>query len=274
MTALQLHRAPADALTKLGNGDVRLPLSILVAGSSEAVMVVPPRTRRTDGTYGEQLVPLLDGAGVPATVENAGQWFATISDLRRRYEHALRNRFPDVVVLRFGFIESQPNAVPTWLARNLQSWDRSSHPAAVWYHEQVAARLWKRLREVQRTASERDWPTYRLAPARFEAELRHVVGMIREETGALVLVQDLDPFGERLMHWLPGMERRRAQYQAVLRRVTDSFDDDVRLVASPLPDPGPLLEALKPDGIHLNAQGHRLAAQALCREILDWLDRP
>jgi lysophospholipase L1-like esterase len=273
VTALQVHRSVRESYAKVEAGAVRLPLSVVVAGNSETVMVVPPRTRRTDGTAGEVLGPMLEESGVGAQVRNIGQWFSTIVDLRRRYEHDLRNHFPDVVVLQFGFVEAQPNVVPTWLSRHLQSWDRSSHPVAVAYHDHLADRAWKSLRRLQRVASSRDWPTYRLSPVRFERELRHVIQMLRDETGCLVLVMDIDACGERVDHWLPGTRQRNEKYQAILHNVTTGFDDNVRLVEHSKTIPLGQLEDFKPDGIHRNAAGHRLTASAIRDEILDWLGR-
>ncbi len=268
MTALEVRHA----FGKLARGDVRLPLSVVVAGNSETVMVVPARTRRTDGTAAEQLGPLLEDVGIPAAVTNTGQWFSTIVDLRKRYEHSLRNHFPDVVVLQFGLIECQPNVVPTWLSRNLQGWDRSSHPVAVGYHEHVGRRAWTLLREAQRQACLRELPTYRLSPARFERELRRLITMIRDEIGSLVLVMDIDPCGERVQHWIPNMRERQARYQAIQQRVVAGFDDNVRLVEHSRTIAPSELAAFKPDGLHRNAAGHRLSAQMIRDEIVDWLE--
>lgn len=269
VTALQVHRS----FSKVENGGVRLPLSVVIAGNSETIMVVPHRVRRTDGTAGEVLGPLLEAAGVPAQVRNIGQWFSTIVDLRRRYEHDLRNHFPDVVVLQFGYIEAQPNLVPTWLSRHLQGWDRSSHPAAVAYHEHMGSRAWKSLRRLQQLASARHWPTYRLSPKRFEREMQRLIRMLRDETGCLVLLMDIDTCGARVDHWLPGTRQRHAQYQAILRSVAAGFDDNVRLVEhSKTVDPAQLAD-FKPDGIHRNAEGHLRTATVIRDAILDWLDR-
>jgi lysophospholipase L1-like esterase len=273
VTALQVDHSLHAPYAKVADGAVRLPLKVIVAGNSETVMVVPPRTRRTDGTAAELLGPMLEDAGIASEVSNIGQWFSTIADLRRRYEHDLRNHFPDVVVLQFGFVEAQPNVVPTWLSRHLQGWDRSSHPVAVAYHQQVASRSWQLLRRVQRVASARDWPTYRLSPKRFERELRRVIQMVRDETGCLVLVMDIDACGERVDHWMPGTKQRHQQYQAILRRVTGGFDDNVHLVEHSKTIAPAQLADFKPDGIHRNAAGHRLTAIAIRDEILDWLSR-
>jgi lysophospholipase L1-like esterase len=268
VTALEVRHS----FGKLARGDVRLPLSVVIAGNSETVMVVPARSRRTDGTASEQLGPLLEEAGIPADVTNIGQWFSTIVELRRRYEHSLRNQFPDVVVLQFGLIESQPNVVPTWLSRNLQGWNRSSHPVAIGYHEQIGRRAWKLLREVQRQACLHDVPTYRLSPARYERELQRLITMIRDEIGSLVLVMDIDPCGDRVQHWIPNMRERQDRYQAIQQRVVDGFDDNVRLVEHSKTIAPTQLTELKPDGIHRSAAGHRRTAQMIRDEIVDWLD--
>jgi lysophospholipase L1-like esterase len=99
-----------------------------------------------------------------------------------------------------------------------------------------------------------------------------MITMAREDTGCLVLVLDIDLFGARARHWLPGSDRRREQYQAILRRLTDEFDDNVRFVEHSAALSGQQLEEMKPDGIHRNAAGHRLTAQALCAEVLRWLE--
>jgi hypothetical protein len=108
---------------------------------------------------------------------------------------------------------------------------------------------------------------------RFERELRRVIKMLRDETGCLVLVMDIDACGERVDHWLPGTRQRNEKYQAILHNVTTGFDDNVRLVEHSKTIPLGQLEDFKPDGIHRNAAGHRLTASAIRDEILDWLGR-
>lgn len=235
---------------------------IVVAGGSVSLFVVPDGAARGEGTYGERLPALLPGHDVD--VRHTGQWFDLVSDLRRRYETAVRNHFPDVLVLNYGMGEAQPNVVPTAMARHFQSWDRSSLPAAQWYRREVAPPVWRRLREVQRRTSQ--LPTYRLSPARYATELRKVVSMARDETGCLVLVLDLDPPGERWLHWVPSMAERYRRFQSVQDEFVYGYDDpDVRSVR-----PG---AHLFPDGIHRDAAGHQLTAEALAREVGPWLAR-
>lgn len=243
---------------------------IVIAGGSVSLFVVPDGPARGQGNYGERLPALLPGHDVD--VRHTGQWFDLIGDLRRRYESAVRNHFPDVLVLNYGMGEAQPNVVPTLAARHFQSWDRSSAPVAQWYRQRVAPPVWRRLREVQRRTSH--LPTYRLSPERYAIELRKVVTMARDETGCLVLLLDLDPPGERWTHWVPSMPDRRTLFQAVQDRLVADFGDpDVRAVrgAAHVVEHGSAV--LTPDGIHRSALGHQLTAEALAREVQPWLDR-
>jgi lysophospholipase L1-like esterase len=247
------------------------PLRVVVAGGSVSLFVVP-RTGRAEGTYGELLPGLLEGDGLAVDVRHTGQWFDLVQDLRRRYESAVRNHFPDVLVLNYGMGEAQPNVIPTWAARHFQSWDRSSHPLALAYREHLGPRAWTALRRVQsRTSS---WPTYRLSPGRYATELRKVITMARDETGCLVLLLDLDPPGPRWEHWVPGMAQRRDLFQQVQDDlVADLGDPDVRSVrvAHHVAEHG--VDVLLPDAIHRSPLGHRLTAEALAKEVRAWAAR-
>ncbi|HWC35195.1 MAG TPA: SGNH/GDSL hydrolase family protein [Mycobacteriales bacterium] len=255
--------------------DVTRPLTIVVAGSSVSVSVSPPRRDRHDRTYGELLTETLDARGVRASVVHTGKWFDMVNELRRRYEPAIRNHFPDVLVLNYGFVESQPNFLPTWASRHFTTWDVSSAPVAAWYRRHIAPRVWRVLRAYQRrAASMTSRGSYRLSPKRFAAELRRVIELSRLETGCLVLVLDIDPPDGRVLHWMPGMRQRWERYQAVLRHlVAEIGDPDVRLVpASRVVDELELSAAL-PDGIHRSPAAHRHTAELLTDEIVTWLHR-
>lgn len=249
------------------------PLKVLVAGNSASVMVTPPRRRRGEGTYGEVLVDLLADAGVDATVEHTGGWYWMVTDMRRHYEQGVRNRFPDVLVVNFGVVECQPRTVPTWLHRHLLTWNRSGHPVARAYRGLVAPPLWRVARRWARLTSR--LPTYRLAPERYRYELHRLVAMAREETGALVLVLDIDPPGPRIEHWLPGIRQRWQRYQALTRAVVDSLEDDrVHLVPASLTVEELGAEVALPDGLHRSAAGHRRLAELLAAEVLAHAARP
>lgn len=252
------------------------PLRIVVLGSSCSLWVSPPRTHREEGTYGELLPGLLAEHGQPADVHHTGKWFDMVNEARRRYEYAVRAHYPDVLILNYGLAEEQPNFLPTWIVRHFTSWDLSSRPAAVAYRRYVAPRLWRLARSWQRLAARVSTRfSWRLSPTRFAREMRRIIDLARSDTRCLVLVLDVDPPDGRLLHWIPGLDRRWEQYQAMLRRLIEEIDDpEVRLVANSrsLEELG--LAVGLPDGMHRSAVGHVATAHLLADEIIDWLNRP
>ncbi len=251
------------------------PLRLLVAGSSVTFMMVPPRRSRDEATFGELLPRELRRRGVPAVGTVRGQWFGTIRDLRRRYEPAVRNVFPDVLVLVYGMAECQGRVLPTWLARHLTTWDVGGSALSREYRRRLAPTAWRTLRAWQRWAHPRVGArTSRLSPGRFRRELAHVVDMVRTEVRPLVLVLDILPAGPRLTHWMPGLQARVDRYNRVLADLVATYaDDEVRLVRVSQVAAALGTDVATPDGMHLSAAGHRAVAQLLADEVDAWLAR-
>lgn len=248
-------------------------MKLVVAGTSQSLLVVPPRTDRSEGTYGELLPGLLPERDVQ--VVNSSRWYDRIDQLRSRYEEAVRNHFPDVLVLHYGMGECQPGLVPWRLTRHALHWDRGQSVAALAYRRAVARPVWTALREGQRRAAPA-FPgrPYKLAPERYVRELVKIVTMVRSEVRPLVLVVDVDPPGPKVEHWLPGTTDRARRWNELLDRTVADLrhvhGDEVRLVrASHDVDPHDV-EALLPDGLHRNAAGHRLLAERIAVEVRAW----
>ncbi|MCW2672829.1 MAG: hypothetical protein JWP14_1418 [Frankiales bacterium] len=252
--------------TRLG---LQRPLRIHVLGSSASVLVEPSHGPRDGGTYGEQLAVLLQDAGTPTVVTHAGTWFGRICDAIAHYERDVRDHFPDVLVINYGMAECQSDLLPTWFVRHATTWHRTSRGGTRLYRGHVMPRLWKVLRRYQQVTSRRDTITHRLRPARFVADLTRTIDLARKDCGALVLLLDIDPPGPRVEHWLPGTGRRVDEYNALLARVADGYDDSVRLVraGAELTDPAAHL----PDGLHRSVAGHALTAAMIATEITSWL---
>jgi hypothetical protein len=247
------------------------PLRITVVGSSAAMMVTPGPADRTEGTYGEVLGDVLTAAGVPTQVSFVTRWFGMIHELRHEHER-VRDLRPHVVVVNVGLVECQPHVLPTGVVRHFTTWDPASTALARWYRRAAAPPLWRCLRAWQRFASSVDrHTTYRLRPARFRWEVDHLTGLLRNETGALVLLVDIDPPGQRVVHWLPGLAARVDHYNAILAAaVTERDDPLVRLVPASRTVTGREAELI-PDGIHRMAAGHRLTANLLAEQVIGWL---
>lgn len=246
------------------------PLRVHVLGSSASVLVEPQHGPRDGGTYGEQLAALLTARGTPTTTSHAGTWFGRICDTVPHYERDVRDHFPDVLVLNFGMVECQSDALPVWVVRHLTTWHRTSRAGTTLYREQLARRAWLVLRDYQRWASRYDagW-THRLRPSRFVADLRRTIDLVRKDCGSLVLLLDIDPPGERVEHWLPGTAARAARYNDLLAQVADGYDDSVRLVRAGAQVTDRASQV--PDGLHRSADGHAATAAVLADEITQWL---
>jgi lysophospholipase L1-like esterase len=243
-------------------------VKLVVAGSSAAQFLVPPRSRRADGTYGELLPGLLAEQGISAEVQQTGQWYGTIRDLRRDYERAVRSQFPDVLVLNYGMAECQPNIPPLWFVRHVYSWNRSTHPVAQGYRKRLLEPSWRALRHLQPATS--SWAPHRISPRRFVAELRQVITMTQDETGALVLLVEVDPPGPNVERWWPGLTERVARYNGLLHELAGE-NVVVADTARHVTEHG--FDQVLPDGLHRNPLGHRLTAEALSKEVQAWLAR-
>lgn len=256
---------------------VHHPLRIVIAGNSQSLMVMPARSAPRPGTYGEELLPLLQERGVDAVVHYTGRWFGLIDDLRRRYEDAVRNHFPDVLVVHYGAVEAQPHVLPTRYVRHATTWNLGASRPRRAYRRRVNPRLWRLARRWQRWASARaGLGTWRMSPARFAGELRHIVTIARQETAALVVVIDMDPPGSRLEHWMPGYGRRHEVFQRVLRNTVAELaaqhGDNVRLLEASKDIDADNVDALLPDGLHRTTEGHRLLGERLADLIAGWLE--
>jgi hypothetical protein len=246
------------------------PLRVHIIGSSAAVMVQPLHGPRDGGTYGEQLVPMLADRGLPTTVTHAGRWFGQIHEYVSRYERDVRDPFADVLVIHFGMAECQSDWLPSLFVRHFTTWERTSRLGTGLYRDHVANRIWRVLRAYQRWTSRHDHGrTHRLRPKRFVADYRRIIDLVRKDCGSLVLLIDIDPPGERVEHWLPGTGERVRRYNQLLAGIADGYDNGVRLVRAS-ESLGDLTLEL-PDGLHRTPAGHRVTAELVADEIVQWL---
>jgi lysophospholipase L1-like esterase len=246
-------------------------LRVAILGNSVPLLVVPERSTRSEGTYGEVLEHVLAASGIEATVSNCSRLFELIHEGSRRYGTDIAALQPDVVIFHYGILELQPNVLPTALTRHLTKVIPSSRGVRRLWYAVAVPRIWPRARAWQRWASRRAGSrTWRLRPDRFVAELTRLVGIARS-TKALVLIVDVPAPGPRLEHFMPGIGRRWEQLQDELRGFVSAHGDgavrlvEVSAIASSLPGGGTA------DGLHLTAEGHALLAARLGKEIVDHL---
>lgn len=247
------------------------PLRVLVVGTSMTYMVMPSRAEPADGSYVQHLGHLLATRGCPAHVMLRSRWYGRVDEFLRGFEPGIRDRLPDVVVLDIGEGSSHPRVIPNWLFRHLLTWDRTSRLGARTYRRQVADRVWRVLRTLQRLAAPHaPLALSRLPPRRFRHDTARLVDLVRTETGAAIVVAGVEPPGARARHWLPGMEERAAHYDGLLQQVVRSVDDPGITYLSRAVDTAAIpVDELVPDGFHRTAAGHRLFAERLAEVVLE-----
>lgn len=249
-------------------GTAERPLRVVVLGSSTVFMVVPGRRHPDDAVYGELLAELLAARGVTATVSVRSRWHATVRELLPRFEQDVRDAFPDVVVVNLGMAEAQARVLPTWLVRHTMTWLPGSSDLAAAYRRRVVPRLHRVVREVQRALVPHvGLRASRVPPRVFVRSMRRLVTLCTRDLGALVLLLDIDPPGERVEHWLPGLGRRVAAYNDLLQQVADADPRALLLrTSSVVAEHGH--DAALPDGLHRSALGHALVARQVADAVL------
>lgn len=247
-------------------------MRIAVMASSVGYYVRPPEKEGPSRPYPEVLEDLLRESGVDAEIVNHSGWFVLVHEAMRSIQENVIPYGADVAVINFGILEAESTLLPTPLVRSVYRWNPTTN--RVWeptrrtmllpvhhFHQRLAPRLMKRL------------PAFhRLSPRRFEQELSRMVGWLRKERNALVLVLNINPVGDNVEDKLPGTRMSVAEYNAIIDRIIErQGDDSTRLidVHSAVVD-GNDDDRLVADGIHYTAEGHRLVAGLLAEEIHAW----
>ncbi|MCO8126371.1 SGNH/GDSL hydrolase family protein [Acidimicrobiia bacterium EGI L10123] len=248
------------------------PLRISVVGSSVAYFVTP-RVDPDGGNYGERLEARLYARGVPALVRNEAGWLMRVDEIVADAERRILGHSPQVVIIDVGWVECQPLVLPLPLLRWTFSWRANLSPRSLLLRRAV--------RPVLKRAHLRWGPAWirrggpvpdRLPLPRFRAELERLIDLVAERQRALVLLLNVPPTAPHLDEVLPGIQERAARYsRAIDDLVTATGSPDVRLIDVRAIVDADGLDAVLPDGIHLNAAGHELVAERLEAEVVAWL---
>lgn len=251
----------------------RRPLQIVVSASSVGYYVRPTEQHGPSRPYPEVLADRLRRHGTEADVINHSKWFHMVHEAFREIQETVVPRGADVVVLNFGILEAESTLLPTMLVRRVYTWKPTTNRLHAtlrrWlllpvhhFHTRMAPRLMRRV------------PSFRrLSPRRFELELARTVRWLRKERNALVLVLNVNPVGDNVEETLPGTRKSVERYNAIIERVVgEQGDDATRLIdVHSAVAAGNVDGRLVADGIHYTAEGHRVVAGMLEREIRDWL---
>lgn len=250
------------------------PLRVVVTGSSVGFFVRPPGTDRAEGPYADQTVDLLAAAGVPVSLVNRCRWLGEIHDGFDRIEPDVFATSPDVVVVNFGWIECQPKVFPTAVLRWTTTYRPRLNPRTIGARRTLARKAGTAYkRATPWVASRYEGLPSRMPEARFTEELTRYVRTVRRELRSLVVVMNVNPTSDRVEEVLPMANARAERFSEIAATVVADFDDpEVTLLdtRSIVLEKG--TDAVLPDGIHYNVEGHRLVADALTGVVQRWLD--
>lgn len=247
-------------------------LRALVKGASSTVAVAPSRGARTHQTYPWWLEALLESAGLPSEVRNAGVEGQRITRALCDWEREVQQWAPDVVILNYGQYECMPGMIPQWLERHATGWHRHSGPVRDRYRQSVISPLWRKLAVYQQKLA-RSMLTgpFRTSPERTIAELARLVEMIQSTGSPLVIVMDTWPIAPRWQHWFPGMQERSVSLRSEMVSWIDDVDDPgIRLFKLSEIVGAHEIDDAVPDGVHFSADLHREIAENLARVVLPW----
>ncbi|MEY2423471.1 MAG: hypothetical protein QOI95_3538 [Acidimicrobiaceae bacterium] len=249
------------------------PLRVVVAGSSVGFFVRPQGSRRGEGPYSEQAVDLLAAAGIPVALVNRCRWLGEVHDGFSRIESDVFATSPDVVVVNFGWIECQPKVFPTAVLRWTTTYRPRLNPRTIGLRRRAARKVGTAYKRITPWVAAR-WHRLpsRMPEERFAAELERYIRTVRRELHSLVIVLNVNPTSERIEAVLPMANERAARFSGIVERVAGSFDDpEVQVLdtRSLVLDKG--TDAVLPDGIHFNVEGHRLVASQLADLVERWL---
>jgi lysophospholipase L1-like esterase len=242
---------------------------VVVVGNSVAVLCRPKDSPCFEPPYAGRLQRLCRAYGAEVDVINQGRWFERIDTAWRRWDRDVAPFLPSVVIVNYGFVECQPFIVPHIVHRALLDWKtRTSTISDIGRRLVVGPGrryIGRATTPVARAVGQR---THKLAPGRFDAELARYIRSCRTELGALVLVVGVNPPGENMLRFQPGIDERRARFDRIEREVVARCADPlVQFV-----DVEPIFETLgqtgaSVDGIHLTPAGHELLADELSARI-------
>ncbi len=251
----------------------RRPLSVVVLGNSVPLMQMPPRAHHGEGTYPEVLADLLSRDGIPVRLAVESRWFELAHQGARRVQAVLGLHAPDVLIVHYGVNEMMPWLLPVATLRHLMRQKASLGRTSRWYRRQIADPVWSLAKKYRRWASPRvGLRTWQLSPQRFRASVDRIFRLAAATTRPLVLVVDINPPGDIMRRYLPGVEARQPVFQRILADAVKAADDPhVRLVRASVIAEKLGLEVAMPDSIHWTPDAHALVADLLANEVREWL---
>jgi hypothetical protein len=257
----------------------RLPLRVLVKGSSTVVFTSWMGGARSDLLYPRVMEAEILAKGMPVEVKVTAFPAERTRKALRGWQRDVLPWSPDVVVLHYGHADSIHLLLPRWLERHANSLGKRHGPIRSPYRRLVLRPVWIGLAHLQTQIDARLGPRLSTRRSRkVAADLAELIEWVRWVGSPLVLLPEMHPVGESYRRWFPGIEARMQLVDELVADLVKGLDDpDVRVV--------PVREHLHrvldegrdpvPDGSHYTPEVHRAVGRAMARTIVEWAaDQP
>ena len=252
----------------------RLPLRVLVKGSSTVVYASWMGGPRAEMTYPRVAEAEILGAGLPVEVRVTALPAERIRSALRRWHKEVLPWSPDVVVLHYGHADLIHLFLPRWLERHANTLGKKGGPIRSRYRKVVLRPLWIGLAKLQTFADRRlPHPLVTRRSRKVVADLEELIDRVRWAHRPLVLIPNLHPMGAQYRSWFPSIDERMERMNDLVAALVARLDEpDIRVFDVRRHVLDELAEGRDPvpDGSHFTPAVHRAVGEALGREIAAW----
>jgi len=234
---------------------------VSILGNSVPLLIQPFRQHPEEQTYAE----ILRDRGLQ--IVNGTKQSAMVTDVYGYLEDECIRHFPDFVILHFGIVEATYRARPRWLQNvfSMNAWNNSVINKG--YNGPVTRGIKYVGKKIYRHTVERIIFTFSLqrrwvSPRRYRFVLRDICKRIFSDTPAKrILLIGLPQVADWVEREAPGTKRSVEECNAVMKALPTEYANIFFVDLAAMQNQTPT--AFSPDGIHLNAVGHRLLAEKL-----------
>ena len=230
--------------------------TIVVLGSSVALAVRPPRDDRESAPFAALLARRLPHV----RVVNASRGSLDIADAVRDFAPLVWAHDPDVVIVQLGINECPPRFLPRSLWRAVYAHPSDALLTGARRRLVMAGRL---LDRAARATAARRFNRPWFSPARFERLLDAWLDLAAKELRGAVMLLGIMPPSARVEAALPSTIANARRFNEILAAAAARRPETVTFVVWAEWSSAADLDRVRPDGIHLSAEGHQRLADVV-----------
>ncbi|MEC8011017.1 MAG: SGNH/GDSL hydrolase family protein [Pseudomonadota bacterium] len=226
-------------------------MKIVMLGNSVGLRIRPPSEYPNNKTYTQ----ILRDEG-HVTI-NLCKGRSLLQDITNNMDLILRE-CPDYYILNIGVTDLSSREIPLWYSDILHS-KRSGivRKINILIYEKFLKKI-RRILVILRF--KRSWVSER----EYKDNLKYLIKRIKKETNAKIFIMPILSVTSRIEKELPGSKSR---FEKINLWYESLNDNRVKVLTGIVREAG----VVNPDGIHLNAEGHKEVASLILNEMGDWM---